>query len=172
MRDLLGTLPTVSGVGTTGTAIDRGLAGVTVIAVDSAGVVRGAAPTGIDGAYTLTLTAHGGRFQRRVRLATAIYEPTVPTVWLRSARPLPLRFQYRLIINATSPTGVTDTAGRLLDGNGDGVPGGDYVQVFGREALVRAHRRSGPRGAGVTRELGRGYRLLARGNALAHRSLA
>jgi hypothetical protein len=37
---------------------------------------------------------------------------------------------YGLIINGTTPTGVKDSAGRLLDGMGSGQPGSDYITAL------------------------------------------
>lgn len=47
------------GSGTTALAIDRGVAGVTVSAYDSAGILRGTATTAADGTYTLAATGTG-----------------------------------------------------------------------------------------------------------------
>jgi hypothetical protein len=41
-----------------------------------------------------------------------------------------------LVVNGKSPTGVTSSSGVFLDGAGNGVPGSDYVRVFGREVLA------------------------------------
>ncbi|MBN9521577.1 FG-GAP repeat protein [bacterium] len=59
VRDVGASLPTVSGSGTAALAVDRGLGGVAVTAVDDGGVVRGTATTVADGTYTLTAAGFG-----------------------------------------------------------------------------------------------------------------
>ncbi len=100
------------------------------------------------GNYQLILIAHGGRLHHPLRLFGAVYDATSRTVTLHPARLLPLRFQYMLTVNGTSPTGVTGTTGVLLDGDGDGQPGGNYVRTFGRSILA------GPNRSAVVREHG------------------
>jgi uncharacterized repeat protein (TIGR01451 family) len=85
--------------------------------------------------YSLVLIAHGGALHLRVPIFQAAYDPTANTVSLRPTRLLPLRFHYVLTINASIPTGVRAANGELLDGNDDGIPGGNYVQQFGRNIL-------------------------------------
>jgi hypothetical protein len=43
---------------------------------------------------------------------------------------------YTLTINGQAPGGLGDAQGRLLDGNGDGHPGSDYVTQVDRHTLV------------------------------------
>ena len=103
------------------------------------------------GNYRLILIAHGGRLHLPVRLSGAVYDATSRTVTLRPARPLPLRFRYMLTVNGTSPTGVSGASGVLLDGDGDGQPGGNYVRTFGREILAGPNRSAGLREHGLVR---------------------
>jgi uncharacterized repeat protein (TIGR01451 family) len=99
--------------------------------------------------YSLVLIAHGGRLHLHVPIVQAAYNPTANTVSLRPTRLLPLRFSYVLTVNASTSTGVRAANGELVDGNGDGLPGGNYVRQFGRNIL------SGPSkpffGRGVSR---------------------
>ncbi len=46
------------------------------------------------------------------------------------ARRLNLHRRYELIVDGSTPTGVRDLSGNLLDGNGDGKPGSNYVVVL------------------------------------------
>ncbi len=94
------------------------------------------------GNYHLTLIAHAGRLHLPVRLTRAVYNAAADTVTLHPARLLPLRFHYKLVVNGSSPTGVSDPSGILLDGAGNGVPGSDYVRVFGRKILAGPNRDS------------------------------
>jgi uncharacterized repeat protein (TIGR01451 family) len=86
--------------------------------------------------YKLILIAHGGRLRHPVALAKATYDPTDLTVTLHPGKRLPLRFHYVLTIHASTPTGVRDTSGRLLDGDANGTPGGDFVRFFGRNIVA------------------------------------
>ena len=70
-----------------------------------------------------------------IALTSAVYDAATRTVTLLPARSLPLNARYRLVVNGSAPAGVTDTAGTLIDGNRDGLPGGDTTLDFGREAL-------------------------------------
>jgi uncharacterized repeat protein (TIGR01451 family) len=88
------------------------------------------------GNYQLTLIAHGGRLHRSVPLTGAVYNATTDSVTLQPAQLLPLRFNYKLVVNGSTPTGVASSSGVLLDGAGNGVPGSNYVRVFGREVLA------------------------------------
>jgi hypothetical protein len=55
---------------------------------------------------------------------------------------------YRLAVNGSTPTGVAGATGLLLDGQGTGRPGTDFVTSFGEKILagpnmpVRAAARS------------------------------
>jgi uncharacterized repeat protein (TIGR01451 family) len=98
--------------------------------------------------YTLTALVHGGR-RLPLRLAGASYDPASNAVTLRPARLLPLRLRYELVVSGTPPGGVRDASGRLIDGNGDGQPGSNFVRVFGRGILAGPSRPAAP---------GRGHR--------------
>ncbi|WP_237722831.1 hypothetical protein [Singulisphaera acidiphila] len=91
--------------------------------------------------YRLVLIAHGGRLRRPVALRNASYDAVTHTVTLHPTRLLPLRWQYSLTVRGDSPQGLTSATGVFLDGNRDGVPGGNYSQTFGREILTRSNRR-------------------------------
>jgi CSLREA domain-containing protein len=71
--------------------------------------------------------------------ATAIrsvsYNASTSTVTVVPASPLPRNGLYRIVINrgasASLGTGLTDTSGNLLSGDGSGTPGGAYLAQFG-----------------------------------------
>jgi hypothetical protein len=46
---------------------------------------------------------------------------------------------YKLVVNGTAPLGLASPSGVLLDGRGTGVPGSDFVRIFGRSILARPH---------------------------------
>lgn len=86
--------------------------------------------------YRLTGPAPGSR---AIPLSWARYDSTSYSVTLRPRRLLDFHnwFTYQIILRGSSKGGVADPAGRLLDGNFDGTPGGDlrvkfhgYGQVF------------------------------------------
>jgi hypothetical protein len=66
------------------------------------------------------------------------------SVTLTPARRLDLHRRYELVVNGSTPTGVADVARNLLDGDGNGQPGGNYVVVlrgFGRDEPERFLRK-------------------------------
>jgi uncharacterized repeat protein (TIGR01451 family) len=95
--------------------------------------------------YHLTLIAHGGHLRLPLRLTSAVYNATADTVTLHPAKLLPLRFKYELVVNGSTPTGVSSSSGVLLDGAGNGKPGSDYVRVFNVNILAGANRDSSPK---------------------------
>jgi hypothetical protein len=89
--------------------------------------------------YSLTLFTRGGRLRHAIRLVKATYDAATETVSLQPKERLPLQFHYSLTINASTPTGVRDTSVRLLDGAGTGMPGTNFVRVFGSDILAGKH---------------------------------
>ena len=47
-----------------------------------------------------------------------------------------------LIVNGSTPAGVADASGNLLDGNGDGKPGNNYAAILCGFGPDKAGRRS------------------------------
>jgi hypothetical protein len=80
--------------------------------------------------YVITAEGRGGR--RAIPIASASYDPSTRSVKLLPSRRLELSRRFRLTIRASSPTGVADATGRLLDGDGDGRAGGDFTVRLGR----------------------------------------
>lgn len=73
---------------------------------------------------------------REHHLASAMYDPASFTVTLRPVNRLNLHLRYKLTVDGADPGGVTDEGGRLLDGDGDGRAGGDFVTFIRRENLA------------------------------------
>jgi hypothetical protein len=93
--------------------------------------------SGLDGRF-------GARGGRSTPIRSVSYDLTTNTVTLTPARRLDLHRRYELIVNGSTPAGVTDVAGNLLDGAGSGKPGSDYVVVlrgFGRDEPGRPFRK-------------------------------
>jgi hypothetical protein len=63
-------------------------------------------------------------------LASASYDPATNTVTILPARHLNIYARYRF-----TATGLIDAQCNPLDGDGDGVPGGEFTITFGHEAL-------------------------------------
>ncbi len=86
--------------------------------------------------YRLVTAGRDHRFgtadDRSLALKSAAYNTSNDTVTLTSARPIGLKLRTQLTVNGSTTGGVSNTAGVLLDGNGSGSPGSNYVtQIVG-----------------------------------------
>ncbi|WP_165249690.1 ice-binding family protein [Paludisphaera soli] len=79
-----------------------------------------------------------------INVTGATYDPIARTVTLRLAQRLNLYSFYQLTVRGTPPGGVTSADGGLLDGQGSGVPGSNYVTTISKSSL--AGRSSSPHG--------------------------
>jgi hypothetical protein len=77
--------------------------------------------------YSITDESRGGR---RVAVAAASYNARSNSVTLTATRALSVKDRYRIRVNGTKKGAVTSLFGGVLDGNGDGMPGGDYINTF------------------------------------------
>ena len=84
--------------------------------------------------YVVIAEGRGGR--REIPIDSANYDPSSRSVKLFPSRRLELSRRFRLMIRASSPTGVADASGKLLDGDGDGRAGGDFTGRFRRFGRV------------------------------------
>ena len=82
----------------------------------------------------------GHRLGPAIPIKKAVYDPNAHTVTLHFAHRVYLFHEYRLLVNGSTPTGVTGAAGPLLDGKGNGQPGSDYVKIFGSSILAGPNR--------------------------------
>jgi hypothetical protein len=84
--------------------------------------------------YQVVAPGRDGRFgtqdDKVIAIAPAVYNPATNTVTLSPNRRLNLHGRYELIVNGSTSTGVANVFGNLLDGNGDGRPGGNYAVVL------------------------------------------
>ena len=78
----------------------------------------------------------GNKAGPAIPITSAVYDPTTHTVTLHPAHRLNVHLHYVLVVNGSTPTGVAGATGILLDGQGNGVPGTDYVAHFGKEILA------------------------------------
>ena len=80
-----------------------------------------------------------------IRLRSAAYDPATGTVTLTPKGRLAPNQELQLTVRAA---GLLDAAGRSIDGDGDGQPGGDSVIVLGRpKPRPRGAARPAPVGA-------------------------
>ena len=89
-----------------------------------------------------------------IPFASAVFNPKKNTVTLTPTHRLNLHYFYRLTVNGKAPGGVAATDGTLLDGNGNGQPGSDYVTVIHRFGTANVSTR-GVHPSGPTRLLHR-----------------
>ncbi len=70
-----------------------------------------------------------------IPIRSVSYDPSTSTATVIPASPLPRNGLYRIVIDRGASTslgtGLTDTSGNLLSGDGSGTPGGVYVAQFG-----------------------------------------
>ena len=82
-----------------------------------------------------------------VRIVSASYDPATNRVTLLPVTPLPLNAPFQLSIDRViAPRvgqGVADLSGNLLDGDGDGLPGGRYLATFGLGTRLAYRDRDG-----------------------------
>jgi uncharacterized repeat protein (TIGR01451 family) len=89
--------------------------------------------------YQLVLLGAHNRPVRVIPIASATYQAAREAVVLQFHMLLALHARYRLTVNGSTPGGVTDAEGHLIDGAGTGQPGSDYVKTFGPEILVNSN---------------------------------
>jgi hypothetical protein len=118
-----------------------------------------------------------GRFKvslALIRLSAAVYNPITQTVTLTLAHPVPASTRMQLTVSGTKG-GITDTAGRLLDGDNNGRPGSSYTTVLGPGGASATGKSRGTHpatqhGARIaTRSIGLGRLSAARAHTARHR---
>ena len=73
-----------------------------------------------------------------IPVSSAVYDPATLTVTLVPSQLLSLHTFYQLTVNGTAPSGLTGATGLLLDGAGNGIPGSNFVTMFGGGILAGA----------------------------------
>src|SRR5262249_17293450 len=88
------------------------------------------------GLYHLTVAGKKGSFTAKnakvITLKSAAFDSSNNMVTLTLKKPFKLSKPVQLQVNGLPPSGLQDSAGRLIDGNHDGQPGGNAVAVLGR----------------------------------------
>ncbi len=72
---------------------------------------------------------------RKIPIASAVYDSANHTVTLKTVDRVYLYDQFQITVNGTSPSGLTNTTGQFLEGQG-GQAGTNYVQSFGESILA------------------------------------
>jgi hypothetical protein len=103
--------------------------------------------------YKLKPIGPNGHVGKRIRITSAVYDPLSQTVTLHFATRLSLFRRYKLRVNGMAPSGLASPSGTLLDGQGNGVPGSDYVKIFGPSILAGPSSRIGAKNNHKTRHM-------------------
>jgi len=82
--------------------------------------------------------------RQAIRVTSAVYDPASQTVSLRTSIRLNLHYVYQITVNGVAPSGLTNISGVLLDGNGNGAPGSNFVKSFSGQSSLRGISVSGP----------------------------
>jgi uncharacterized repeat protein (TIGR01451 family) len=77
-----------------------------------------------------------GQDPRPIRFISAVYDAALSTVTLRPSRRLNFHRRFRLTVSGSGRGGLSDTLGRLLDGQQTGDPGSDFVTIVTERNLV------------------------------------
>ncbi|MBI1324471.1 hypothetical protein GC170_14975 [bacterium] len=84
--------------------------------------------------YSIVSAGKDGRFgtrdDRNVRIRQISFNAKSKAATIRMAQPINSGSAYRLIVSASTTRGVKSVDGKLLDGDFDLVPGGNYVKVI------------------------------------------
>jgi hypothetical protein len=157
-RDLTGPVvtdvrPVIAGGSVRGLALTFSEALEPARAVDLANYDRVLVAAGRDGRF-------GTADDRSIPLLAAAYDEAMRQVTLTPPAPLGANVLYRVSINHLltpgNGSGVSDRAGNLLDGDGDGLPGGRFVADVGTGTRLSYRNLDGDR---VTLRLARGGRM-------------
>jgi cyclophilin family peptidyl-prolyl cis-trans isomerase len=104
-----------------------------------------AAQAGRTGIYRLALPGRKGSYSARnaplVRIRRAAYNSQSDTVTLQLQTPLALFRKAQLRIAGLAPIGLTDSLGRLIDGDHNGTAGGDAIAYLSRTGVSLALER-------------------------------
>jgi hypothetical protein len=112
---------------------------VTEIVIDFSGALNAAEADNLANYQLVTANGQGSFTARNSivrRLGSAVFNPANDTVTLTSKKAFALTEPARLTINGTSPSGLQDNTGQLIDGNDDGTAGGNAVAVLRRTGVT------------------------------------
>ena len=93
-------------------------------------------PLGVAAARNVKNYQIAGLDGTKVAVRRAVYDAKARTVTLHTSRRINIHHPYKLVIRGTGPDGLSDGDGRLLDGQGTGRPGSDYVTTLTWRNLI------------------------------------
>jgi len=104
------------------------------------------------GTYRLATPGKGGSYTVKnagdITLKSAVYTGAKDTVAITPAKPFALTKPVQLLVYGSGPTALKDTYGRLIDGDDNGVAGGNAIAILSKAgatiAAVPQARPSGP----------------------------
>ncbi len=106
---------------------------VTQVTVDFSGAVNAAQADSV-GTYRLAMPGKKNSFTAKnakvIKLKSAVYNPSLNDVVLTPKKPFALTKPVQVQVEGLPPAGLQDGEGRLIDGNHDGVAGGNAVAVL------------------------------------------
>jgi hypothetical protein len=112
---------------------------VTEIVVDLSGPVNSAQADNLAN-FRLTTANGKGSFTAKnspvIKLHSAVFNAANDTITLTPRKAFTLNKAVELTINGMPPSGLQDTSGQPIDGNGDGVAGGNAVALIRRTGVV------------------------------------
>lgn len=92
--------------------------------------------------YRLATAGKKGSFDAKnakvVRLKSAAYDAANRVVVLRPKTPFAIRKTVQLRVNGLAPAGLRDGIGRLIDGNHDGLEGGNGIALLTRRGVTQS----------------------------------
>ena len=112
---------------------------VTGIVVDLSGPVNATQADSV-ATYLLATANSKGSFTARnspaIRLRSAVFDPANDTVTLTPRKAFTLSKPVQLTINGSSPSGLQDVSGQLIDGDNNGAAGSNAVAVIRRTGVT------------------------------------
>jgi hypothetical protein len=112
---------------------------VTQITIDFSGAVNAAEAQSV-ATYRLVLAGKKGSFvaknAKTIGLRSAVLNSVAHTVTLTPKKPFALTKPIQLTVNGQSPSGLQDSQGLLIDGNHDGVAGGNGIAVLSKKGTT------------------------------------
>ena len=103
------------------------------------------------GTYRLATPGKGGSYTaknaRVIKLSSAVYTGAKDTVALTPGKPFALTKPVQLLVYGTGPTALKDSDGRVIDGDHNGVAGGNALAILSKSgATITALPLAGPSG--------------------------
>jgi hypothetical protein len=97
--------------------------------------------------YSLVEAGKKGSFTAKnakaIKLLSAVYNSANDTVTLTPKKKFVLSTKARLVVNGAPPSGLEDTHGRLIDGNGNGQAGSNAVAIIATNGAATMSALSG-----------------------------